>query len=1246
MSETRSFLTNFVIRLIDRYCDDRFSKFLNPTPESKAIKRTAAKFRRYKRKLPNAFERLFSNPSATRAFDRLFSGDADEGHIDFLAHTLCAVLSSSTITNAQARACIVYYAQSLRREYGRDNVIGLLQYHASRGAPTSSRLALDDTTAVTQLGTGSPSLLLGKLRDSQTPSAAEAVWDRRIDEAREFFRLGDTSKAQKCYHAILDEVLEGSVDGTRILYRLHINLAICAFASEAHDDAESWLRKALQNKPLDDLAEALLARISLARGDVKAAKRKANSILERNSTQSQAWIVIILTSAEPIAQSELPGELRKESDVLLALSEHYVNRSDVSKAMALVRDAAEHATANPQSCVSVAEALLYLGTQPTGTIPIPQDLTLIGNLLQTAIHLIGNVEQSSLLSRALCARSGLRLIVGDIDGAERDGQRAYHADSTRNEAAFAWARALGEGGDATRALFVLEQHESYQEDPRMHALRARILADIGGQDSEVEMLMRSAMELLGDSDDDWSVLLDLADLASILGVTDLAEAILKRLQPKPPRHFASLVLARIARRRGKRKEALANYSEAFSDAPGNRRTPIAYEYASAARSLGAYSDAVDILKMVSVDEAPDAIRQTYVHSLVALGRWDEVSAVLQRMASSDRPFAEWALEAASFVALRRDDLEGAAHHLTQLLSQTTEGKAEVEARLAHTLFRMGRPEEAVTLAHRACARADVTGPARLDIAKLFFLAGEYDAAIQEAFAALRELPSRAKVDAVYVHIFGASPEGIASKTEVSTVDVDTWVRLQGDDGSEVSYSILGDDATITAHDELLASSARGSLLVGRSVGESVPQQPDGVDPIDFRVVEILPIWAHAFREALRRASTRISVERSPIQSIRIGDPPSLKFMSTITSMLHRSREAQAKVDRLYAEGRVPLGVLGNRARRTCRESYYHALRLECGILVDSGTAESLRDGMTTATAAGNVVLHTSALVTLQELGMLHVLPAMIEEPLIPTSVAIELRMEKTRVLREMEKGDTAWAGLEDDNIVVSQPSPDVAKRVLGALDELLDWIESYAVEIPRPSETLKEGQTDIREFLGAPSHDAYKLAGSDRPLYADDWGLRQLAAGERSASSFATYSLLRLAWTREVITLTDFCQGVDRLLELRHRFVPVSVDVLLHAIREDAYQLGESIKRSLRRLASGSVDSSAPVFASFVRELAVSDVGRGSVVLVSEYCASVLEEQYPTDPQCSWTYRAMLRDALRLDPLLLKGAERAFTSDS
>ena len=477
-------------------------------------------------------------------------------------------------------------------------------------------------------------------------------------------------------------MLDRSVDSTHILYRIHTNLAICSLASEAFDDAESWLRQALQNKPLDALADALLARILLARGEIEAAKQKATSILKKSATQSQAWIVIILTSPEPIAPSEIPAELRKETDILLALSEHHVSHGDVPTAMSLVRDASEYAAANPQSCVSVAETLLYLGTQPRGTDPDPEDVEVIDNLLQTAIHLIGNIEESSLLSRALCARSSLRSFVGDVDGAERDGQRAYHADRTRDEAAYAWARALAAGGDATRALFVLEQHEAREESPGMQALRARILADIGGRDSEAEALMRAALELLTDADEDRRILLDLADLASSLGVSDVAREILGRLQQDMPKHFASLVLARLAQRKGKRKEALANYADAFSGAPEGYRTPIAYEYASAAHSLVAYSDTVDILQLVGVEEAPDAIKQTYVHSLIALERWDDVSAVLQKMASSGEPLSDWALEVASVVALRREDLEGAADLLTQLLAQATEGKGDVEARLA------------------------------------------------------------------------------------------------------------------------------------------------------------------------------------------------------------------------------------------------------------------------------------------------------------------------------------------------------------------------------------------------------------------------------------------------------------------------------------------------------------------------------------------------------------------------------------
>ena len=313
--------------------------------------------------------------------------------------------------------------------------------------------------------------------------------------------------------------------------------------------------------------------------------------------------------------------------------------------------------------------------------------------------------------------------------------------------------------------------------------------------------------------------------------------------------------------------------------------------------------------------------------------------------------------------------------------------------------------------------------------------------------------------------------------------------------------------------------------------------------------------------------------------------------------------------------------------------------------MDSGTAESLRDGMTTATTPGEVVLQTSALVTLQELGMLHVLSAVMEKPLVPTSVAIELRMEKARTRHEWGRGDTAWAGLEDEKLVLSQPPPEMAERDVTALDELLDWIESSAAAVPRPPETLKDDTSDIRTFLGASSYDAYMLTGPNLPLYADDWGLRQLAAGERQAGSFSTYSLLQVALTRDVITLPEFCQGVNRLIGLQHHFVPVSVDVLLDAIREDAYQLSGRIKRALRRLVGGSVDSSAPIFASFVRELAVSDVGRASVALVSEYCASLLTELYHGDPHCLWTYRAFARDSLRLDPILLKDVEGAFTSE-
>lgn len=614
------------------------------------------------------------------------------------------------------------------------------------------------------------------------------------------------------------------------------------------------------------------------------------------------------------------------------------------------------------------------------------------------------------------------------------------------------------------------------------------------------------------------------------------------------------------------------------------------------------------------------------------------------MADARIAFGEWALEVASVVALRRDDLEGPVAFLRELLALTRSDVADVEARLARALFRMGRNQEAVRFAKRACGREEVSGTTRLDMAKLHFHARDYDDAIRTAFVALRQLPSSPEGDAVYIHIFGMSPEDLPTKDDANRIDVDTWVKLRRDD-QEATYWILGSDVPIEGHDELLASSAHGKILLGLAVGDPVVLQPAGADPTPFTVAEVVSIWVQAFRETLHRASTRVTIEETPVQSIRVGDSPSVRFLSTMTAMLHRRQEAQSKVDDWYRDGRVPMAVLGYPSGRTCRETYYYAKQLDSGILVESGTGSSLADAMQSASSAEAAVIHTSALVTLQELGMLHVVSDVLDKLLIPPSASVELREERTRILHDLEKGETAWMGLEDSTLVVSHGSPETAKRVIAALDELLEWIESSATETPRPSSALGDATGALQSLLGPPSHDAFLLASPDLPLFADDLVLRQLAAGERQASSFSTYSLLCVAAAREAITLDEFCKAITAMIELRHRFVPVSAQILLYASRVDAYQLGENIKRCLRRLVSGDVHSSAAVFASFVRELAVADIGRGSVGLVTRYCVSVLKERYPKDPHSLWTYRAAVGDAMRLDPLLLEEVERAFTAN-
>ena len=1057
-------------------------------------------------------------------------------------------------------------------------------------------------------------------------------------EADRLFHAGAFVTARAHFSSILTQHLETSPPNHEAIYRLHLSIAACSLLLDDFEGSERAIQEALRYQPQGSRAHAMLAQLAASRGDAPQARSLAQALLVQHPEQRDAWIVLLQTSPDAPHPEDIPEGLRDDPSIQLSVATKLAAQGRVSEALDTARIASQSIADDPQLAVAAAELLLFLTQQIAAPAPSREDNALIQGLISGALAATTTESPSRLAARALAAQSTLRFALGDTDSSLKDSERALRADPTCGAARFAYARALGHSGDPDAGLSVLDGSIERSSDPDTLILRATLLVHAKRSTPEITTALERAFEALNTDTDNVAALASLAGIAAEAGVAGLSTTLLDRIDGLAPNYVVSCFRARLSQAQGDEEDACTSYGEALAAAPAHERTKIAYEYAVAACQCGRFSTAVELIENTDVAEAPDFILTVYVDALAAIGRLDRVAEIVNLVRSRPTQLPAWALDAASYVALHRDDVQSAISYLEELLGRGDTPVA-LELTLAYAYSRVGLEQESLSLVRELCSRSDLTDPTRIQLSQLLFTCREYGDAIQLAHVALRGSPPSPETDAVYVSIFAMSPDDIAPKALPDVIAANTWVKLVNDAGREVQYQIFDRLTELRFPHELHVDSDAAKQLLGRSVGDSVTLRPRDVEPEQYTVVEIQTVWGNAFREALERAQTRISLEPGPLQSIRIRDSQTGLEFVTLTSMLQQQQDRQTAVDRHYMNGQIPLALLGRGSGKSCRDSYLRAVQLDSGLLVDDGRVRPEEICNEIVLPADAVVIHTSALITLQELGLLDLLSEMFTEIRIASSAVQELRSD-LRQTQGMQTRDMAWAGLEESNLVADRIPKEVLDNRERKLRDLVDWTSSRCEQLGCPEEGMSPEGSAMRDLLGPPSYDVHMLSDGEVPLYADDLVLRRLGEGERQAKSFSTYAFLLAGVARNILDEAERLGAVVRLIELRHQFIPVSASSLLEACRKDNYDLGSALRGGFKQLLAGTDDSGAPVFAAFVRGLSVVPLRGGLLgAIVTDFVTSLREAGRVESVR---TYRQHVRGALRLHPVALDELERAF----
>lgn len=1218
-------------------------------PCQRAISRLKADYPSIAPELQETLRALLSDEEATAALAEIARGVSPNDGFESFVGRFIALTAIPNPNVDDVKKWIARFVTHLREEALAVGSGPWVLYQHDRAQHEETRKELralrDDVTRLLSPNRSRPAgpVSIGDLDSAGLNLADQTTSSSEFRRANELFRLGDYVAARAEYRAILDRPTTEDVD-PQYVYRLYLGVAACSLSLTEISDAEKAIQQALARKPQGNRALALSGHVLALRGDVNGARAVAARILERAPEQREAWLLLIRVSEEVAGVKDLPLALQEDSAILLTLGERLGEIGELSEARSITRNLSSHVADDPAMAVSVAEQLLYLALNgPTAELTA-EDQALVADLLGGLTDTATVLPKSRAVARAFAAQSTLRLATGDVAQALADSERAIRTDSECSEAILAWARALGHSGQVEQALFALELLPHDDTDPAPLILQARLLTDADRSKSEIADVIQRALDRASAGPGTDGHFLSLYGVASEAGLADLAERSLAKTSEPPPDYVVYCFRARLARASGDRMSALSYYQEAVASAPAYQRRKLLYECGIVANDSGEHGTAADVIETAGLDEAPDVILQVYVQSLAVLRRWSDIASVLDSLGSSIESLPDWALEVASVLALRRDDLEAAVESLVELRSRGA-GGSEVEARLAHAYLRMGRPEKSVEFAHRVMDRTDLDSETRLSVAKLLFAVGDCDNAIHVAYLALRESPPDPLTDAVYVGLFSTSPDELPSKAAKSIVSAGTWIKLRAEDGEmEREYWLLSHNMTPQMHNELLEGTTAGDLLLGRRVGDSVVLQPDALDPIRYEIVDIKTIWIKAFEDVLARVEAHVTVDAPPLQALRLGDNGGVRFLSTITSVLHQRQQHQNMIDRLYAEQKVPVAVLGVHANVSCRDSCHRARSLDCGLLVDEGTFESQQNSLATASEAKYVVLHTSALVTLHELQLLRTLETTVDDIIVPTATAIELRSDRD-ALQLHHSGKMAFASLDEDISVWDVPVEMINRR-RGELEELIEWIEDNATQLACPPHALSPEGEQLREMLGSPTFDAYALAGPEMPLFADDLMLRKLSYAEREASSFSTFALLLAAAAVGLISQPGLTVAIGKLISWNHQFTPVSVAFLFEAAKEDGYEVGALVRAGLERLVAGESQSGAAVFAGFARQLSVATLRRSLLAPVTRHLAALLLQAEVTRGGVMEAYRVAVRAALWLHPHALEEVDAIFDSIS
>lgn len=286
-----------------------------------------------------------------------------------------------------------------------------------------------------------------------------------------------------------------------------------------------------------------------------------------------------------------------------------------------------------------------------------------------------------------------------------------------------------------------------------------------------------------------------------------------------------------------------------------------------------------------------------------------------------------------------------------------------------------------------------------------------------------------------------------------------------------------------------------------------------------------------------------SLERHGAEVIR-RVPVEPDGQAILAIMKTRSEEIQ-KFEEHFKTQPLPMSVFARHVGRTIFTIWASFLRhSEIKVRMSSGSFEEQQEEIKAAAKAQEVSVDLFAILTLQNLRLLHLLPKIFRRVLVHTSVFDEVITS----LREIQStGASGMLKVVNGKLVKQIPGQEEVKAKVEFLTSIRDFIKSADVElVGLLPETTNAGRAKLLIEACGMAGISPSLVAKEKSvaLFSDDVCLRAIGNPDERPSSFCTQAFLRLAVQRHVLNPSEYQDAVINLIEMNYGFVSEDSDVL------------------------------------------------------------------------------------------------------